>query len=258
MLRSTNEFIGSTIEARDGDIGRCHDFLFDEGQWTIRYLVADTRKWLPGRKVLISPYQFGPPESGTHHQSFRVDLTREKIKESPPVDTDVPVSRLYELEMARFYNNRPYWVGDGMWGMGYFPVATEQEPLPPEEWERHAEELRRIEQHHLRSISEVSGYELKATDGGVGKLSDFIVETGSWTIRWAVIDTGGWLSGDRFLISPEWITDVDWHDRTVSVDLLKSEIEKAPRYRPDMPVNREYEGEVYDFYGRQCYWSKTT
>ena len=55
MLRSVDEITGYTLHATDGDIGRCHDFLFDDQRWVIRYIVAKTAMWLPGRKVLVSP-----------------------------------------------------------------------------------------------------------------------------------------------------------------------------------------------------------
>jgi len=52
MLRSVKEVKGYMIQAKDGKIGRCKDFLFDDEIWTIRYMVADTGTWLPGKKVL--------------------------------------------------------------------------------------------------------------------------------------------------------------------------------------------------------------
>ena len=61
MLRSVKEIYNYVLEAEDGEIGRCKDFLFDGELWTIRYMVADTGKWLPGRKVLISPISLGEP-----------------------------------------------------------------------------------------------------------------------------------------------------------------------------------------------------
>ena len=55
MIRSMRAMLHAELRALDGGIGRCKDFLFDDKTWTIRYMVADTRKWLPGRKVFISP-----------------------------------------------------------------------------------------------------------------------------------------------------------------------------------------------------------
>ena len=51
MLRSIKDIQGYVLGAQDGEIGRCSDFLFDDKNWTVRYIVADTQKWLPGRRV---------------------------------------------------------------------------------------------------------------------------------------------------------------------------------------------------------------
>ena len=82
MLRNLSELRRYVIEARDGEIGRCHDFLFDDRYWAIRYMVADTRKWLPGLKVLISPISLELPD--WQGKRFPVKLTREQVKGNPP------------------------------------------------------------------------------------------------------------------------------------------------------------------------------
>jgi PRC-barrel domain protein len=55
MLRKMKDLKSFAIGAKDGDIGEVYDFIFDDKNWTVRYVVADTQRWLPGRKVLISP-----------------------------------------------------------------------------------------------------------------------------------------------------------------------------------------------------------
>jgi sporulation protein YlmC with PRC-barrel domain len=55
MLRSLKELFGYDIQADDGEIGKVHDFYFDEEEWTTRYLVVDTGPWFLGEKVLIAP-----------------------------------------------------------------------------------------------------------------------------------------------------------------------------------------------------------
>jgi hypothetical protein len=253
MLRSLRDFIGYPLEATDGKIGKCGDFLFDNEHWTVRYLVADTRKWLPGRQVLISPYQFGEPDLGL----FPINLTKERIKDSPPVDTNAPVSRLYELEMARFYNQQAYWVGTGTWGNGFAPVLTNIPSPSDEEWEEHAQKLRNIDQeqqHRLYSANEIMGYALSTVDGEIGHVQDFVVESLSWTIRWMIVDTGNWLPGKKVIVSPEWIKDMDWHKKRVSVDLLSEQVKTAPEFDHRIPINRDYEGRLCDFYGKPVYW----
>ena len=83
MLRTISGLIGYVLEAEDGDIGQCADFLFDQDGWTIRYMVADTGKWLPGRKVLISPVALSEPNWAG--RCFPVGLTRQQIEDSPPL-----------------------------------------------------------------------------------------------------------------------------------------------------------------------------
>lgn len=254
MLRSVKDLIGYPIKARDGDLGKCKDFLFDDAWWTIRYLVVDTQRWLPGRKVLISPYQFGDPELGSSSRRFEVELTKERIKESPDLDADSPVSRLYELELAQFYNYQPYWIGGGVWGGDPYPTGVGEPPATPDEWESHAAELRKIEKHHLRSADEVMGYHISAEDGEIGHVEDFVVETASWTIRWMIVDTRNWLPGRKVVISPTWIEEVSWPERRVSVDLTREAIKSSPEFDDRAPINRDYEGFVYDYYGRPRYW----
>lgn len=49
MLRSIKQIYGNKLGATDGDIGHVKDFYLDDQNWAIRYLVADTSSWLPGR-----------------------------------------------------------------------------------------------------------------------------------------------------------------------------------------------------------------
>jgi hypothetical protein len=54
--------------------------------WAIRYLIADTRNWLPGKHVLISPQWIRTVNWGD--REFRVALTRRQIEKSPEYDAE--------------------------------------------------------------------------------------------------------------------------------------------------------------------------
>jgi len=57
-LRSADEVQDYDVEEVDGSKGHVHDFILDTYDWSLKYLVIDTRNWLPGgKKVLISPKQ---------------------------------------------------------------------------------------------------------------------------------------------------------------------------------------------------------
>ena len=59
MLQSIKLLFGNKLGASDGDLGHVKDFYFDDQNWVVRYVVADTGNWLPGRQVLLSPHAFG-------------------------------------------------------------------------------------------------------------------------------------------------------------------------------------------------------
>ena len=217
MLRSVNEIRGYVLEAVDGDIGRCRDFLFDDEHWTIRYMVADTGRWLDDRKVLISPVSLG--EALWRGHRLKVDLTRKEIEESPLLDSDAPVSRRHERRLLAHHGWPHYWAGDGIWGSTLPPSAFEgaREEAGPDEGDP-----------HLRSIAEVSGYAVAARDGDLGHVSDFIINEGTWQIRFAVVKTG-WL-GRKVLIAPNWIRSVSWENRRVHTSLTGEEIKSSPAF----------------------------
>lgn len=99
-LQGTGEVAGYSLHAADGRIGHVRDFIVDDA-WTIRYLVADTGIWLPGRKVLISPHWIENVSWET--SEIFVDLTREAIRLSPGYDPSSPPSEDYESELYDHY-----------------------------------------------------------------------------------------------------------------------------------------------------------
>src|SRR5579862_6064857 len=101
MIQSIKQLYGAKLGAVDGEIGHVKDFYFDDQNWTIRYLVADTGSWLSGRQVLISPHALGRLDQG--EKILRVNLTRKQIEDSPSIASHKPVSRQYEEEYYQYY-----------------------------------------------------------------------------------------------------------------------------------------------------------
>ncbi len=246
MLRNVNEMLNDVLSAEDGEIGRCQDFLFDDEKWTIRYMVADTRKWLPGRKVLISPISLGEPDWKTRR--FAVELTRRQIKDCPPLEEDAPVSRQYEMIFGKYYATTPYWGGADIWGGFPTPalLRVRQDQL--------ATDFEGPEENHLRSVKESTGYHIQATDGQIGHVEEFVVEDDTWTLRYVVVDTRNWLPGRKVLVSPQWVREVDWADRKFRVDLTTATIKNSPEYDSLSPISRDYERALHDHYRLPAYW----
>lgn len=101
-LRSCDEVIGYAILATDGSIGEVDDFVFDDENWAIRSMIVDTRKWLPGRHVLVSPGQIDRVSWGD--REVYVKMTREAVKNSPEYDPSNPVA---DSPLARDFGAAP-------------------------------------------------------------------------------------------------------------------------------------------------------
>ncbi|MFP4053476.1 MAG: PRC-barrel domain-containing protein [Phycisphaerae bacterium] len=106
-LRSFEEVSGYHIQAVDDEIGHVEDLVADTDGWRIRYLVVDTRNWLPGKKVLVAPDWIR--DISWDANQVKVDLTREKIKDAPEFDPSSPVNREYEARLYDYYGAPRYW-----------------------------------------------------------------------------------------------------------------------------------------------------
>ena len=245
MLRSIESLFGYTLAASDGDIGSCKDFRFDDRDWVVRYLVAETGGWLSGRQVLISPLALLEPDWQTRR--FPVAMTQQEIEDSPPLDEHAPVSREYEIAYHRYFTLPFYWTGSELWGT-YADPAGVVHPAPPEPEEEPLDV--EVKEGHLRSCREVVGYRLEASDGDTESIDDFIADDGNWAMRFLVVQTRRWLPGGRVLIPTHNVESVDWANRLVHSDLTVDKIKDSPPFDPDQAVNVEYEQRLYDYYGR--------
>lgn len=54
-LRSIKSVTGYHTHAGHGEIGHVNDFLVDDADWTIHYVVVETTNWWRGKKTPISP-----------------------------------------------------------------------------------------------------------------------------------------------------------------------------------------------------------
>jgi hypothetical protein len=248
VLRSAKTLEGYTIAARDGEIGRVETLYFDDAMWTVRYFVVDTSRWLPGRRVLISPLSIEGVDD--EEQQVGVRLTREQVENSPDIDTAKPISRQHELEYYRYYGFPYYWGGPEQLGMAPVPMAA-----PAEVAEAAAAEP--AGDPHLRSTAEVFDYAIHATDGEIGHVEDFLVDDEAWAVRYLIVDTGSWWPGKKVALAPQWIERVSWGDAAVHVNVPGDTIKNGPVYDPDQPFDREHEQRLYDSYGRPRYWDRS-
>lgn len=250
MLHLVSSIKNFDIHAADGDVGKVKDFYFDDEKWTIRYFVIDTHKWVPGGKVLLSPIEFDYVNENL--ESINIFASKSKIKNSPQINDLQPISRNKEVELSNYFGWNLYWTGSGIWGGGYYPSALAGAPYEGQSVT--VQELNTTETH-LRSINEVSGaftgYRIHALDGEIGHVHDFIIDDETWEIRYIIVDTKNWLPGKKILVSPDWISSVNWSEHEVTVELARSTIENGPTYDPAEPITKEDEENLYVMYGKK-------
>jgi len=249
VLWDASALNGYAIEASDGRIGSVSDFLFEDTSWIVRWLVVDTGNWLSGRKVLLPLSALGKPDPSLRH--FPIKLTMQQVKDSPDVDTDQPVSRQIESHVYDYYGWDPYWGGS------FFPTGNAMAtpfvaPLDlagakPRDSGAGAQTYEG--DPHLRSIAAVTGYHIHAVDGEIGHVEDFLVDDAGWDIRYITVDTRNWWPGQRVLISPRSVREIDWANRLMHLNVDRQKVKDSPVLDSAMTVDRAYEEQHRTHYG---------
>ncbi|MGB8988690.1 MAG: PRC-barrel domain-containing protein [Candidatus Sulfotelmatobacter sp.] len=70
-----------------------------------------------------------------------------------------------------------------------------------------------------------------SNDEKLGKIDDVIFDHSEGTIRYVVVDTGGWLSTKKFIVPAERLRASTKHDNDFVVNLTKAQVESFPPYQ---------------------------
>jgi hypothetical protein len=107
----------------------------------------------------------------------------------------------------------------------------------------------------MRSIGKLNGSALHASDGEIGRVREAYFDDETWTIRYLVVDTGGWLAGRDVLISPYSVRQPLGGGGIIDVALTRDQVKSSPPIDTHQPVSRQHEREYLDYYGYPLYWS---
>jgi len=106
----------------------------------------------------------------------------------------------------------------------------------------------------LRTLKELHDYTIGAVDGAIGQVTDLFLDDEAWVVRYLVVDTGGWLSGRKVLISPMAIGEPNWAGQLLPVSITKEQVKNSPDVDTDKPVTRQHELEFSGYYDYPYYW----
>lgn len=268
MLIQAKSLESYSMNATDGELGSIADLYFESNTFTLRYFVGDTRTWFFGGKVLLSPEAVTSID--IDKELININETKEQIKNSPKPSDHEPVSRQYETQLRDHYGWTHYWgapIGGGGAGLG----TSGAYPAPPglmvppqilrndthvDTVENNSLEIE-MENNYLQSIKDLRGYTIHAKNGEVGKALDFVLNQQNWSINYIIVDLGGFFTKEPVALAAEWITDISWHDKTITINVEKDLVESAPEFEPNKEFTRTDEAQLYTHYGRRGYWEES-
>ena len=102
---------------------------------------------------------------------------------------------------------------------------------------------------------DIRRYSVKDRDGnGIGKVHDLLVDPRGNTVRFLVVESGGFLGmGEtKSFIPVDAITRITKDD--VHIDQSRERVAGAPPYDPELVTTRTYHQDSYGYYGYTPYW----
>jgi hypothetical protein len=230
MLIAVLSALTCSVQGTEEPLGAVNDLWVDGRTWSVRYLVIDTQGWLPKQRILVAPSLV--EWIGWPARQLSVSLARDQVTESLPA-----TERLKGRPSGAALPAHLLWTlpDDRATGKG-------------------------TDDAEVFSVREMLDGPVRATDGRIGQVDDFILddeswEEGKWLVRYLVVRMGEGMAGKRVLLSAARVKFIGGPDRIVEVDVIRETVEKSPQYDPTAPVNRRYEEVLYDYYGMPKYWS---
>jgi hypothetical protein len=98
-----------------------------------------------------------------------------------------------------------------------------------------------------QQLPDVTGFDVEATDGHIGKIDEATREEGSSCL---VVDTGFWIFGKKRMIPAGVVSQIEPDEKKVYVTMTKDQIKSAPDYDESRHRDDEqgYHTEVGSYY----------
>lgn len=216
MLWQLSGLNGFHVQATDGCCGKIKDFLVSDSDWRVRWIVDDIGSWVHPHKVLLSPASCRNLNEDAH--VCPTTLSRERIENAPDISLDPPVA----LQKVR-----NHLTAESISGFSHLPMDLTGFPIPPlqaEEPDQHSTKY----DPHLRSIAEVTGYHVHATDGTLGEIEDFIMDDNGWRVSHLVVRWTNWWNQYVVAVPTSAVSAIDWNQETVRLNVPVQTIKTSP------------------------------
>jgi hypothetical protein len=275
MFQSANDLLNFLVFGNDRYLGPVRDLYFEDSEWIFRYVVIEMESEVSARH-LISPLSI--KEIRWDHKEIYVNLDSDKVRNSPEIDINLPISLQNEMALRRYYEWPNYW------GQSEFfdppPIRGLEKPTIPFDDDRSAEEppdlygededyehLRLEPQdddfvetefghseedvdysNNLRSLTDITGYRLQTTDSDSSFVIDLFFTSSDWTVKYLAINLGNDHSGELVLLTLHWVNEINWSRSHIFLSLTQEQLQNAPRFSPNKVINLDFERKVNNYY----------
>ena len=106
--------------------------------------------------------------------------------------------------MHEYYSVIDHWFDSGFGVESSVPEGTDYAVSPNED-------------PHLRSVVDLSDYEVWAPDGEMGHVQGFLMDKASWHFGFLDVNAGSWLLNRSVLIPTAWVESISWARRRVTL-----------------------------------------
>jgi hypothetical protein len=253
VLLSLKEIQNYQAVTQDGIAGSIADFLIDDSDWVMRYIIAQFNE----RKFPLSVFALNTPDGA--FKTIPIQLSMEKIAISPDVDINNPLARDIEQKLSDYYQWPYYW--ETMDIPQSLPGDLSALPLIEMELDRQQEERDLIpetgssspssqSEKHLASFKQLDGYTIFAanSDRNAGKLVDMVTQDKEWNILYLVAETGGMLSSKKVLLSPSWVQNIETKASRIQIDLTEETIHNSPSFNTIPELTEDYQKRVKRYF----------
>ncbi len=226
MLYSLKELNGYQVLGDDGPIGRIDSFYLEEESWVMRYVVVDTTPGPFGRRVLLATTALEAPDR--EKRAVHAYVTQEQVRNSPDIDTTLPISRQQQAVLSSYYGWPSYWTLGGPNYPGR-SVAPEVDVNAVEMAASAAEVTEGALVPQLYNTGDLDQSHVEALDGPSGHVDDVVVDD-KWKIRFLVIDTQDWRPSQDVLVATEQVERISWASNEIFVRLIQEQVAASPAF----------------------------
>ena len=106
----------------------------------------------------------------------------------------------------------------------------------------------------LCDLKSLFGSPVIATDGDTGSVRNFLFDDQSWKVRYVVVDVGNWLKRRDVVLPIAALERPDWSNKICRAHLTKDQVRNSPDVDAEMPVSRQQEIAMHDYFGPLASW----